>query len=141
VNLRWRPGRKARVELDVEDREARRLMARPGVPLLMWTAWIGALAVVLWVWAHDPLLPALLSGATAAALAVAVYVLLRPGRPVEARRLPDVSVPSVVLALAAAMLLLGLAFGTWIVLIGAWVLVAGLVGLARELAGQRSGVS
>lgn len=107
-------------------------------PVLLWASWVGVLAVVLWFWTHDPLLPALLSGAAVAALAVGAYAA-RPAPSARARRLPDISVPTVMVTIAVALMLLGLAFGLWVVLLGAWVLAAGLLGLVRELAGQRRG--
>jgi hypothetical protein len=53
------------------------------------------------------------------------------------RGTPDLSLPSVLVALGVGMLVVGALVGPWLVLIGAGALVIGLVGVARELAAQR----
>lgn len=114
-------------------------MNRPAVPLLAWAGLLTVLAAVLWVWSTDHLPPAIFSGAAGIAWLVGLYALLRPGKRPRLRVRPelDLSFPSVVVALAIAMLVLGALVGEWLILIGAVVLTAGLIGVAREVRAER----
>ena len=95
-------------------------------------AWIGALAGMLWIWTSDDLAPALLTGAAAALAVLALYAVARGAQPPERRLLPESSLPTAVLAFGLAMALNGLAFGLWLVLIGAEIALLGLAGLVGE---------
>jgi len=113
---------------------------RAFVPLLVWATLLTVLAAVLWVWSSDHLPPAIFSAAAGVAWLVGLYALLRPGRRLRLRVRPpelDLSFSSVLVALAVAMLVLGALVGEWLILIGAGVLVAGLIGVARELRAER----
>jgi hypothetical protein len=112
---------------------------RAFVPLLFWATLLTVLAAVLWVWSSDHLPPTIFSAAAGVAWFVGLYVVLRPGRRPRLRVRPelDLSFSSVLVALAIAMLVLGALVGEWLILIGAGVLVGGLIGVARELRAER----
>jgi hypothetical protein len=112
---------------------------RAFVPLLVWATLLTVLAAVLWVWSADHLPPAIFSAAAGVAWLVGLYAVLRPGKRPRLRVRPelDLSFSSVLVALGIAMLVLGALVGEWLILIGAGVLVAGLIGVARELRAER----
>jgi hypothetical protein len=114
-------------------------MNRAAVPLLAWAALLTVLATVLWVWSSDHLPPAIFSAAAGVAWLVGLYAVLRPGRRPRLRVRPelDLSFSSVLVAIAIAMLVVGALVGEWLVLIGAGVLLAGLIGVAREMRAER----
>ena len=114
-------------------------MSRAALPLLAWATLLTVLAAVLWVWSMDHLPPAIFSAAAGVAWFVGLYAVLRPGkRPrLRVRRELDLSFASVFVAVAIAMLVLGALVGEWLVLIGAGALVAGLIGVVRELRAER----
>jgi hypothetical protein len=97
------------------------------------------LAAVLWVWSSDHLPPAIFSAAAGVAWLVGLYALLRPGKRPRLRVRPelDLSFSSVLIAIAIAMLIIGALVGEWLILLGGGALVAGLVGVARELRAER----
>jgi hypothetical protein len=95
--------------------------------------WLGILSLVLWIWTSDDLAPALLTGAAASMAMLALYLIVGSSRAIEVRRLPDASLPTVVLVFGLAMMLNGFEFGLWLILIGGEVAVFGLVLLVREL--------
>lgn len=107
-----------------------------------WLAGVGtvllATAVVGWIWSESVLPPAVFTAQGIACLVGALVLELRrsPERP---RLLPDLSYSTIAVAVGAAMMLNGVAFGLWLVLIGAGLVVLGLGGLAREhLAARRA---
>jgi hypothetical protein len=112
---------------------------RAAVPLLVWATFLTVLTAILWVWSSDHLPPAIFTAAAAVAWLVGLYAVLRPGRRPRLRVRPelDLSFSTVLVALAIAMLLLGALVGEWLVLIGAGALLAGLIGVARELRAER----
>ena len=108
-------------------------MNRAAVPLLFWGVMLGLLAVVLWLWTPAGLPPAIFGGSALLICLIGLFVLLRERPTPTARAMPDLSVSSVLVAFALALLLLGALVGEWLVLIGAGALVLGLVGVGREL--------
>jgi hypothetical protein len=112
-------------------------MSRAGVPLLLWAVFLTVLAAVLWFWEGDDVPPAIFSAAAGVAWLVGLYGLVRGRSAARVRVTPDLSLASVLVALAVSMLVVGALVGPWLVLIGAGALVIGLVGVARELAAQR----
>jgi hypothetical protein len=102
-------------------------------------AWLGALAAMLWVWTSDDLPPALLTGAAAALAVLALYAVARGAEPPAQRLLPESSLPTAVLAFGLAVMLNGLAFGLWLVLIGVEIALMGIAGLLSELWTRRKG--
>ena len=107
-------------------------MRTPALWLLGLALLLGALSGVLWVWTHDDLAPALLSGAAVGIALVALYAAARGGDGPVARLLPESSLPVVVLTFGISMMLNGLAFGLWLILIGAEVALLGAIGLTGE---------
>lgn len=96
-----------------------------------WALWIGVLATGMLVWSGDGVSSALLGGA---ALAVAggsgIRALLRPGP--EDRMLAETSPAPILLAVGVTLALNGVAFGLWLLLIGAELAAFGAVLLLRE---------
>jgi hypothetical protein len=114
-------------------------LSRAAVPLFAWATLLTVLAAVLWVWSSDHLPPAIFSAAAGVAWLVGLYALLRPGKRPRLRVRPelDLSFSSVLIAIAIAMLIIGALVGEWLILLGGGALVAGLVGVARELRAER----
>lgn len=106
----------------------------------LWLGGVGlvlaALAVAGWIWSRSILPPAVFTGQAFACLAAAV-ILGRRAPSERDRFLPDLSYGTVALALGAAMMLNGVAFGLWLVLIGAGVAGLGLAWLLGELLAAR----
>jgi hypothetical protein len=98
--------------------------------------WIGILSLVLWLWTSDHLPPALLSGA-AVALALIALFAATVSEEAGPRTLARSSLPTVVLVFGLAMALNGLAFGLFLILIGAEVAALGLGGLVLQLVNER----
>jgi hypothetical protein len=105
-------------------------VSRPSVVLLVWAGMLAVLAVVLLAWTRSALENGLLFGAAAVTLLLAALALL--AREPRRRVVPDLSLATAVTAVGAGLAVAGSAFGTWLVLIGAGVLVIGLAGLVRE---------
>jgi hypothetical protein len=105
-----------------------------------WLAAVGTVLVVVavigWIWSDDVLPPAVFTGQGVACLLGALVLELRRTRE-RPRVLPDLSYPTIAVAVGAAMMLNGVAFGLWLVLIGAGLTAAGLGGLAREYLAAR----
>jgi hypothetical protein len=99
--------------------------------------WIGTLSLVLWLWTSDDLAPALLAGAAVALALIAAFAATRPDEAPATRRVPVSSLPTVVLVFGLAMALNGLAFGLFLILIGAEVAALGLAGLIAQLVAER----
>jgi hypothetical protein len=106
---------------------------RSGAPFIAaWALWLGALAVMLWIWTPALLPPALLSYAAAGWMAIALGIAIR-GAPRDAgRAVLESSVATVLVAFGLAVSLTGLAFGLWLVLIGGEIVLLGLAGLVAE---------
>lgn len=112
-------------------------MIRPSVVLAGWGAMLAVLALVLLAFEPTEYPWALLLG-SALSLAPLGWLMLVPGhRADEPRSLPNVSLPTVVVAGGVAMIALGLAVGAWLVVIGVEILALGAFGLIRELRAQR----
>jgi hypothetical protein len=110
----------------------------PAIALLAWAGMLAALAGMLWIWVPELLVVALLGGAAIATAALGVLVALRrPPRDGRIEVVPDLSLATALVALAAAAMLLGAEAGVWLVLIGAGMLVFGMGALTRELAAER----
>jgi hypothetical protein len=106
---------------------------RSGAPFIAgWAVWLGALALMLWIWTPALLPPALLSYAAAGWMAIALYLAVR-GAPRESRRaVLESSLATVLVAFGLAVTLTGLAFGLWLILIGGEIVLLGLGGLVAE---------
>jgi nitrate reductase gamma subunit len=112
---------------------------------------------VLLVWAlllavHPPVMAAvfhedstsvlLLAGAAAGTALVAALIWLGRRRAPEEdpdleRPVTDVSMPSALVGIALALMLLGAQFGVWLVMIGGGLLALGLGGIVREVVAER----
>ncbi|MGH2994525.1 MAG: hypothetical protein ACRDL1_13470 [Solirubrobacterales bacterium] len=99
--------------------------------------WMGALSLVLWLWTTDDLPPALLTGAAVALALIALYAATRSEDVPHTRHLADSSLPTVVVVFGLAMMLNGLAFGLFLILIGAEVVALGLAGLVLQFVAER----
>lgn len=99
-------------------------------------AWMGTLSLVLWLWTSDELPPALLTGAAIALAVIALYAALVSELPAQ-RRLPESSLPTVAIVFGLAMMVNGLAFGLFLILIGAEVVALGVAGLVLQLIAER----
>jgi hypothetical protein len=99
--------------------------------------WMGILSIVLWLWTSDDLPPALLSGAAVALALIAAFAATRRDEAPATRRVALSSLPTVVLVFGFAMALNGLAFGLFLILIGAEVAALGLVGLIAQYVAER----
>jgi hypothetical protein len=98
--------------------------------------WMGTLSLVLWLWTSDDLPPALLTGAALALALIALYAAIVP-EAAGPRRLATSSLPTVVLVLGLAMILNGLTFGLFLILIGAEVAALGVAGLVAQFVAER----
>jgi hypothetical protein len=104
----------------------------PRAPLALLALFLLATGGTLLVWAPDrPGLWALLVGAAAG---VGLFALAA-GLPVadEPRTISDESVPTLIATGGFLLVLLGIAVGAWMVLVGFGVLAGGLVGVVRDL--------
>jgi hypothetical protein len=99
--------------------------------------WMGALSLLLWLWTSADLPPALLTGAAVALALLAAFAATRREEMARTRRVPLSSLPTVVIVLGLAMALNGLAFGLFLILIGAEVAALGLVGLIAQRVAER----
>ncbi len=111
-------------------------MIRPSVWLSGVGTGLAAVAVVGWIWSESVLPPAVFTGQAVACFAAAGILEMRRARE-GSRILPDLSYSIIAVAIGAAMMLNGVAFGLWLVLIGAGIVVFGLGGLVRELLAER----
>jgi hypothetical protein len=107
-------------------------VSRPAVVFLVWAAFLGALALVLLAWTQSALMNGLLFGAAAGTMLLALLALR--AREPRRRIVPDLSLATALTAVGAGLAVAGSAVGTWLVLIGAGMLVLGLAGLLRERA-------
>jgi Na+/H+ antiporter NhaD/arsenite permease-like protein len=102
--------------------------------------WMGGLALVLWLWTNDDLQPSLLTGAAASLVILAAYWTLRGEEPTGPRRLAQSSLPTVIVVIGLAMMVNGLTFGLFLILIGAEVAALGVALLvAQHIAERRRG--
>jgi hypothetical protein len=99
--------------------------------------WMGTLSLLLWLWTSDDLPPALLTGAAVALALLAAFAATRREETAGTRRVPLSSLPTVVLVFGLAMALNGLAFGLFLILIGAEVAALGLAGLIAQHVAER----
>jgi hypothetical protein len=99
--------------------------------------WMGALSLVLWLWTGDDLPPALLTGAAVALGLIAIYAGTLSDEAPGPRTLAQSSLPTVVLVVGLAMMLNGLTFGLFLILIGAEVAALGVAGLVSQLMTER----
>jgi hypothetical protein len=104
-----------------------------------WALWVGALALTLGVWGEAEVPLILFGGAAAAAALAAGYLLVRPPGTDPPRTLADTSAAPPLIAAGIVFAANGLAFGLWLVLIGAELAAFGLGLLVAELRRSRGG--
>lgn len=104
----------------------------------LWGVLLAVLAVLHLAFDVRGLQIGLAAGAAAAVLVLGGLLAARPRRE-GVRLLPDNSYATVLLAIGAVMIALGLLFGQWLYLIGAGVALFGAGGIAREVLAERRG--
>jgi hypothetical protein len=121
-------------------------MRAGAIPLLVWSALVGVLFAIHWIWTGDTLQTASMGFAIGLILVcVAVTVgrdrdMIRRGPPPvvsEVEALPTASLGALVVAAAVVACGFGLVFGSFLVFIAAGLFAAGVFVLVRELAGER----
>lgn len=111
------------------------MTARAGLALLTGCQFASGATLLVWD-PGRPLLYGLLLGAAAGTGVIAL--IAHPAAPDAPREISDESVTTLIATAGALMILLGVAVGLWLVLIGAGVLAAGLAGVLRELRAGRA---
>jgi hypothetical protein len=102
----------------------------------LWGVLLGVLAVLHFAFDVRALQVGLALGAAGAVLVLGGLLAARPPRQ-GVRLLPDNSYATVLLAVGAVMIGLGLLFGQWLYLMGAGVVVLAAGGIAREVRASR----
>jgi hypothetical protein len=105
----------------------------------LWGLWVAALAVTLGVWGEAKVPLIIFGGAAAAAALAAGYLVVRPPREDPPRSLADASAAPPLIAAGLVLAANGLAFGLWLVLIGAELAAFGVGLLVAELRRSRGG--
>ena len=96
-----------------------------------WALWVGLLAAGVAVWSGDQVSTGLLGGAALVSLAGAgVYAYRQTG--VGERLITETSPAPALIAIGLTLALNGVAFGLWLILIGAEVTAFGIALLIRE---------
>jgi hypothetical protein len=96
-----------------------------------WAAWTGVLATGILVWSGDGVASGLLGGAAVGALLIAGLRMLFGTDPRE-RALVDTSGAPPLLAIGLTLVVNGIAFGLWLVLVGLELLAFGAFLLFRD---------
>jgi hypothetical protein len=91
----------------------------------------------IWIWHSNIEEPVMLTGALIGWALIAVVTLTALAREPSERLLPNSSLATVLIAIGIAMILNGLAFGLWLILVGAEVTLLGLAALVGEFLGPR----
>jgi peptidoglycan/LPS O-acetylase OafA/YrhL len=107
--------------------------------VLAWAVLLAALAGVLCIWNDDELQIALLGGAAILTMFLGLALAVVSRQADEPRRIPDLSLASLVVGIALAAMLVGAEAGPWLVYVGGGMLLLGLAGLFREVRGAREG--
>ena len=113
-------------------------MKPAGLPLVAWGAFVALLGVGLLAWSGTLAGPWLLLASSGTACAACGFVvgLLLPDAD-RRRAVPDISLSPTVMAGGVLVLLVAVAAGRWLVLLGLGVIALGAGGLVRELRAQR----
>jgi hypothetical protein len=109
------------------------VLGREFAPVLVWALFLAALTAVQFAFMHETYSYGLLGGAVLVTLSLGLFLVVRRRVPGEgARHLADLSYPTVILALGAALAIVGAAVGAWLYLPGLGVLLLGAGALLRE---------
>jgi hypothetical protein len=103
--------------------------------VVYWAVVHGIFALVLLGWTTDALQVGMLGGS--AVLFVLVGLAILAYRAPRLRVLPQLSVPTILLAFGIGSAISGVAFGLWLVLLGSGAIVIALAALANELVAER----
>jgi hypothetical protein len=104
---------------------------KPQVFVIGWGLWLGALALMLWIWTDDEVGRVVFAAAAVAIVLIGVLVAIAPD-PGEERRISGSSVATVLVAIGIAVGLSGFTAGFWLNLIGLEIIAFGVAGLIRE---------
>jgi hypothetical protein len=107
---------------------------RDALPLLGFAGVLAALDALLW-WYRPTQLAGLLLALPAVVAVVAAAGVAMPAAASRLRVVPELSLSTVLLAIACVVAASGVIFGLWLCLIGAGLASAAALGLARELRG------
>jgi hypothetical protein len=110
---------------------------RSAAAIAGYAAALAAPVVAIWLFHSGAIEPALLTGALVGWALISVAALIGLEREPRARLLPNSSLATVLLAIGLAMMLNGVVFGPWLILIGAEVVFLGLLGMVGERLGAR----
>jgi hypothetical protein len=106
---------------------------RDALPLLGFAAVSSLLDALLW-WYGPPRLAGLLLVLPVALAVIAAAVVALPAAAAgDVRRVPELSLPTAVAAVACVVAGAGVIFGLWLILIGAGLAAGAVAGIAREL--------
>jgi hypothetical protein len=106
------------------------------IAVLYWAFLHGVLVGLLLGWTTDPLQWGLMAGSGFVALLLALGILAY--RTPRSRLVPELSVATILFAFGIGSALSGVAFGLWLILIGAGAAALGLAGMVRELGAERT---
>jgi hypothetical protein len=106
---------------------------RDALPLLGFAAVLAVLDALLWSYGPTRLAGLLLALPALVAVVAAAAVGLPAAAAGGPRTVPELSLPTVVAAVACAVAAAGVIFGLWLILIGAGLAVAAVTGIVREL--------
>jgi hypothetical protein len=112
-------------------------MRRAAAMLVAWGLWIGVWATTLAIWGEIPAATVAFGAAAASTALWAGYLVVAP-RPLDPpRRLSETSAVPPLLAIGLLLVANGLAFGLWLILIGAEIMAfgAGIAIAERRRAG------
>jgi hypothetical protein len=108
-------------------------MRADGLPLFGFATAVLAFDALLWSYDPSLLVGLLLLAPAAAAVLAGIAIVSRRGRSDAPRAVPDLSLPTVLCAVALATCALAAIFGLWLFLIGVGLGALGTGGVVREL--------
>jgi hypothetical protein len=108
-------------------------VSRAAIPIAIWGSYLGGLALMLGLWGRPDVVGVILmGGASLEALLIAGWVaLLKGSAQPGAAAAPSLWAWAIPLAVGLACVVDGLQVGLWLLLIGAGLVLLGLVGVAR----------
>jgi hypothetical protein len=108
-------------------------LSREFVAVLVWALFLAGLTLAQLAFMSETFSFGLLGGAALATLVLGLVVLVRRSRTGEGpRELPELSYPTIALAVGIAVTLLGIPFGEWLLLPGLGLVALGAGGLVFE---------
>jgi hypothetical protein len=108
-------------------------LSREFVAVLIWALFLAGLTLAQLAFMSETYSFGLLGGAALVTLVLGMVLLVRRRRAGEApRELPELSYPTIALAVGIAVTLLGIPFGEWLLLPGLGLIALGAGGLVLE---------